>query len=256
MKRIVILGSTGSIGTQTLDVVRSLPEEFKVVGPGAGKNWRLLLEQIKEFRPLAAALATQETLDQLMAADGYDDNNKIELAYGPAGMINLAAMPEADMVVIALTGVEGIKPTIAALNAGKEVALANKETLVAAGEIVIGLAADKNKPLRPVDSEHSAIWQCLHSQPASAIEKIILTASGGPFRNMSRGEMAAVTVEMALNHPNWSMGSKITIDSATMMNKGLEVIEAKWLFGLEYDQIEVAIHPQSIVHSAVEFIDG
>lgn len=255
MKRIVILGSTGSIGTQTLDVVRSLPE-FEIVGLAAGKNWRLLLEQIKEFRPLAATLATREALEQLRAAQEYNDHNKTELAYGQAGMINLAAMPEADMVVIALTGIEGIRPTMAALNAGKEVALANKETLVAAGEIVIGLASDKNKPLRPVDSEHSAIWQCLHSQSASAIEKIILTASGGPFRNMSREEMAAVTVEMALNHPNWSMGSKITIDSATMMNKGLEVIEARWLFGLEYDQIEVAVHPQSIIHSAVEFVDG
>jgi len=256
MKRIVILGSTGSIGTQTLDVVRSLPEELKVVGLAAGKNWRLLLEQIKEFRPLAATLATQEALYQLRAAKGYDDNIKTELAYGPAGMINLAEMPEADMVVVALTGIEGIKPTIAALKAGKEVALANKETLVAAGEIVINLTAGKNNPLRPVDSEHSAIWQCLNTQSPSAIEKIILTASGGPFRNMSKEEMAAVTVEMALKHPNWSMGSKITIDSATMMNKGLEVIEAKWLFRLEYDQIEVVVHPQSIIHSAVEFIDG
>lgn len=253
MKKIVVLGSTGSIGTQTLDVIRSLPEKFKVVGLGAGKNSRLLSEQIKEFRPYAAALAEQEGLLRLKKE--LPPNVKPELAWGVEGMKTLAGMPEADLVVVAITGAEGIYPTFAALSAGKDVALANKETLVAAGQLVMSLAARKNKAVLPVDSEHSAVWQCLYGHNIEEIDRIILTASGGPFRGKSREELNKVTVEMALNHPNWNMGSKITIDSATLMNKGLEVIEAKWLFGVAYNQIEVVVHPQSIIHSAVEFKD-
>jgi len=254
MKRVVILGSTGSIGTQTLDVIRSLPGEFKVVGLGAGNNCRLLAEQIKEFQPCAAALANPESLSRLKKQ--LPPQVKLELAWGIEGMKNLAAMPEADLVVIAVTGTGGITPTFAALNAGKDVALANKETLVTAGQLVMDLAARKNKSILPIDSEHSAIWQCLNGRPLLELDKIIITASGGPFRHISSVELEKVTVEMALNHPNWSMGSKITIDSATLMNKGLEVIEAKWLFGVSYNQIEVVVHPQSIIHSAVEFKDG
>lgn len=253
-KRVVVLGSTGSIGRQTLDVIRNLPGKFKVVGLGAGKNWSLLAEQIQEFRPYAATLSEQEGLNLLKKVLPYA--TMLEMGWGIEGMKNLAAMPEADLVVIAVTGAAGIFPTLAALSAGKDVALANKETLVAAGQLVMDLAARKNKSVLPVDSEHSAVWQCLNGRPAHELEKIILTASGGPFRSINSEEFEKVTVEMALTHPNWSMGSKITIDSATLMNKGLEVIEAKWLFGVGYDQIEVVVHPQSIIHSAVEFKDG
>lgn len=254
MKKIVVLGSTGSIGRQTLDVVRSLPGEFKVVGLGAGKNWRLMAEQIREFRPSAAALAGERELADLRME--LSPAESPELARGGAGLESLAGMPEADLVVVAVTGAAGIVPTLAAIRAGKDVALANKETLVAAGHLVMDLAARRKTAILPVDSEHSAVWQCLNGHGSDAIERIILTASGGPFRDLSRGEMEAVTVDMALRHPNWDMGSKITIDSATLMNKGLEVIEAKWLFGVSYSQIEVVVHPQSIIHSAVEFLDG
>lgn len=254
MKKVVVLGSTGSIGTQTLDVIRNLAEEFEVVGLGAGKNASLLAKQINEFRPRVAALANQEDLNRLRKE--LPIHHKLELACGMEGLKNLAALPQADLVVIAVTGVAGIYPTIAALSAGKDVALANKETLVTAGQLVMDLAARKNKVILPVDSEHSAVWQCLNGHSSDKLEKIILTASGGPFRNSSKEELEKVTVEMALQHPNWNMGSKITIDSATMMNKGLEVIEAKWLFGVDYSQIEVIVHPQSIIHSAVEFKDG
>lgn len=254
MKRLVVLGSTGSIGRQTLEVVRSLPDKFKVVGLGAGKNWRLLADQIREFRPLAAALAGEQELESLRRE--LSSARSPELVRGRAGMESLAGMPEADLVVVAVTGAAGIVPTIAAIRAGKDVALANKETLVAAGHLVMDMAARKKTTILPVDSEHSAVWQCLNGYSSDAIEKIILTASGGPFRELSGEEMETVTVGMALRHPNWDMGSKITIDSATLMNKGLEVIEAKWLFGVSYSQIEVVVHPQSIIHSAVEFLDG
>lgn len=254
MKKIVVLGSTGSIGRQTLEVVRSLPGEFKVVGLGAGKNWRLMTDQIKEFRPSAAVLADESGLENLRRE--LSPALWPELAHGRAGMEALAGMPEADLVVVAVTGAAGIYPTIAAIRAGKDVALANKETLVAAGHLVMKLAALNNTAILPVDSEHSAIWQCLSGHSSKTIKKVILTASGGPFRHLSGGEMETVTVDMALRHPNWEMGSKITIDSATLMNKGLEVIEAKWLFGLSYSQVEVVVHPQSIIHSAVEFLDG
>jgi len=254
MKRVVILGSTGSIGRQALDVIRKLPGKFKVVGLAAGKNWHLLARQVREFRPDAAVLEREQELYNLrreLASDRPPD-----LAWGRSGLENLARLPQADIVLVAVAGALGIYPTIAAINAGKDVALANKETLVAAGHLVMELVARNKTALLPVDSEHSAIWQCLNGQERRAVEKVILTASGGPFRNFSKEEMENVTVDMALAHPNWQMGNKITIDSATLMNKGLEIIEAKWLFGVSYAQIEVVIHPQSIIHSAVEFLDG
>ena len=254
MKKIVIIGSTGSIGRQTLEVVRAFPEKFRVLGLGAGRNWRLLLDQVKEFSPKAVALSDESCLNCLR--NELKGRYAVDFLTGRGGMEALAAMPQADTVVVAVSGAAGIYPTIAALAAGKRVALANKETLVAAGHIVMNIAARNNSQLLPVDSEHSAVWQCLEGKPAHTVEKVILTASGGPFRELSRAELETVTPKMALKHPNWEMGAKITVDSATLMNKGLEVIEAKWLFNLNYRQIEVVIHPQSIIHSAVEFIDG
>ena len=254
MKNIVILGSTGSIGRQALEVVRHLPEKLKVVGLAAGDNWRMLAEQIREYRPLAAVLAQEADLINLMGE--IPQESLPDLAFGRRGLEELAAMPQADIVLVAVSGAVGIYPTIAGINAGKNIALANKETLVAAGELVMGLAREKGVSILPVDSEHSAIWQCLQGYQTSQVARIILTASGGPFREYSKEELAKVTVEMALEHPNWQMGRKITVDSATLMNKGLEIIETKWLFGVEYKQIEVVIHPQSIIHSAVEYVDG
>ncbi|MDD4168707.1 MAG: 1-deoxy-D-xylulose-5-phosphate reductoisomerase [Desulfotomaculaceae bacterium] len=254
MKKIVVLGSTGSIGRQTLEVINRWPEEFKIVGLAAGGNWQLLAEQIRQFRPDAAVLAGEQELRSLR--DALNPAETPDLAWGKYGLEDLARLPQADIVVVAVTGATGIYPTIAAISAGKVVALANKETLVAAGHLVMDLVDRKKTALLPIDSEHSAIWQCLAGQANSAVEKIILTASGGPFRNLSLKEMENVTVAMALCHPNWQMGNKITIDSATLMNKGLEIIEAKWLFGVSYEQIEVVVHPQSIIHSAVEFLDG
>jgi 1-deoxy-D-xylulose-5-phosphate reductoisomerase len=254
MKKIVILGSTGSIGRQTLDVIRSLPGRFTVIGLAAGKNWRLLADQIKEFQPQAAVLSGQSELSLLRSA--LAPAKAPELGWGREGIEALASMGEADLIVIAVTGTAGIFPTVAALRAGKNIALANKETMVAAGQLVTALSAQMKTSIFPVDSEHSAVWQCLHGNNLESVEKIILTASGGPFRELSAADLESVTVEMALRHPNWNMGRKVTIDSATLMNKGLEVIEAKWLFGVEYSQIEVVVHPQSIIHSAVEFRDG
>lgn len=253
MKNIVILGSTGSIGRQTLAVIRSMPDRFRVIGLAAGHNWRLLADQVREFRPEAAVLAGP---DELLKLSGELGAACPELACGRKGAENLARMVAVDLVFVAVTGAAGVYPTVAAVEAGKDVALANKETLVAAGEIVMKLAAEKGVRLLPVDSEHSAVWQCLCGEVASSVAKVILTASGGPFRDMEREKLGAVTPGMALAHPNWQMGEKITIDSATLMNKGLEVIEARWLFGVDYDQIEVVVHPQSIIHSAVEFCDG
>jgi len=253
MKNIVVLGSTGSIGRQTLAVVRSMPEKFRVIGLAAGRNWRLLADQIREFRPEAAVLAGAAELLNIAGEMGAECP---ELACGRPGLENLARMAAADMVVVAVTGAAGVYPTMAAIEAGKDVALANKETLVAAGEVVITRAAEKGVRLLPIDSEHSAVWQCLCGEADRSVAKIILTASGGPFRDLEGGKLGSVTPEMALAHPNWQMGAKITIDSATLMNKGLEVIEARWLFRIDYGQIEVVVHPQSIVHSAVEFCDG
>ncbi len=254
MKRIVILGSTGSIGRQTLDVVRSLPGKFKVVGLGAGHNWRLLAGQIREFRPLAAAVSGETELTSLK--DELASDKIPELYQGREGLETLASLPEADLVVVAVTGAAGIYPTIAAISAGKDIALANKETLVAAGHLVMELSARHKTGILPVDSEHSAVWQCLYGRGLDQVEKIILTASGGPFRQLGLKELERVSADRALRHPNWNMGNKVTIDSATLMNKGLEVIEAKWLFGVNYSKIEVVVHPQSIIHSAVEFLDG
>ena len=244
MKKIVVLGSTGSIGRQTLEIIRCYPERFKLLGLGAGRNWRLLAEQLKEFRPSAAALAEERELLELK--DSLDPSQCPDLAWGRKGMEDLAGLPEADLVVVAITGAAGIYPTLAAINAGKDVALANKETLVAAGQLVMSLARQKNILILPVDSEHSAVWQCLNGRKPDLIEKIILTASGGPFRQLTKEQLESVTVDMALHHPNWVMGSKITIDSATLMNKGLEVIEAKWLFGVNYSHIEVIVHPRAL----------
>lgn len=251
-REIVVLGSTGSIGRQTLQVVAEFPERFKVRGLAAGRNWHLLLEQTVCFKPEAVALLEEADARRLIEA--LPPDVRPEVYWGPEGMERLAAMEGADTVLTAVTGAAGLKPTLAAIEAGKDIALANKETLVTAGEIVVRRAKDRGVRLLPVDSEHSAVWQCLDGR--SGVQRIVLTASGGPFREYSREDLAAVTPEAALNHPTWRMGPKITVDSATLMNKGLEVIEAHWLFGVDYDNIRVLVHPQSVVHGMVEFADG
>ncbi|MBI4728448.1 MAG: 1-deoxy-D-xylulose-5-phosphate reductoisomerase [Acidobacteria bacterium] len=244
MKRIAILGSTGSIGTQALDVVRKHPDRFRVVALAAGSNGERLAEQADEFAPLLAVLASGEP----PAGSG--------LASGAERIVEVATHPEADVVVNALVGSVGLVPTLAALDAGKRVALANKESLVAGGDLVMGRLGDRADRLLPVDSEHSAIFQCLAGNRLGDVRRILLTASGGPFRGRARAGLAGVTVEEALAHPTWRMGRKITVDSATMMNKGLEAIEAHHLFGVAMDRIEVVVHPRSIVHGIVEFADG
>ncbi|MEI7027296.1 1-deoxy-D-xylulose-5-phosphate reductoisomerase [Paenibacillus sp. y28] len=252
MKRISILGSTGSIGTQTLDVLSRCPEQYTVEALSAGTNISLLLEQIRQFRPKLVSVATKELAEKVKA----EAPDSVKVLYGQEGLLAVAAGNEAELVVTALVGSQGLKPTLAAIEAGKHIGLANKETLVSAGHLVSEQAKKFGVSLLPIDSEHSAIFQCLNGENRAELSKIILTASGGSFRDRSREELACVTVEQALQHPNWAMGAKITIDSATMANKGLEVIEAHWLFDVSYDQIEVLIHPQSIVHSMVEFVDG
>ena len=251
MKKIAILGSTGSIGTQTLDVVRA-NGDLEVVGISAGSNITLLEQQIREFHPKFAAVG-----DEAKAAELRDrvKDLPVKIGSGMDGMIELATMPESEILVTAIVGMIGIRPTVAAMKAGKDIALANKETLVTAGHIIMPLAKEKNVHIYPVDSEHSAIFQCLQGNRREQLHKIILTASGGPFFGKTRQELEHVTVADALNHPNWSMGNKITIDSATLMNKGLEFIEAKWLFDLTPEQIEIVVHRQSVVHSAVEYQD-
>lgn len=249
---IVILGSTGSIGTQALDVIRSMPERFRVVGLAAGSNVGLLKKQIEEFRPKAASLASIE------AAHKLQERNLpgLEILTGPNAMEEMVEREDVDLVLNAVVGAAGILPTLAAIRAGKDVALANKETLVAAGNVVMEAVKEHNVRLLPVDSEHSAIFQCLQGVGDRDLHKVILTASGGPFRESTKEELERVTVGEALAHPTWNMGGKITIDSATLMNKGLEVIEAHWLFQVPPERIEVVIHPQSIVHSLVELSDG
>jgi 1-deoxy-D-xylulose-5-phosphate reductoisomerase len=254
MKRISLLGSTGSIGVSTLDVVASHPDEFAVTALAAGRNITLLQDQIKRFRPAIAAVADEEDARTLRRLLG--PNAGTAVFSGAEGYREAAAAGGADMVVSAMVGAAGLLPTLEAIEAGKTIALANKETLVMAGGIVLGKAAERGVPVIPVDSEHSAIFQCLRGHRREDLRRIILTASGGPFLHASPEELADVTPARALQHPNWTMGRKITIDSATMMNKGLEVIEAGWLFGLPVSAIDVLIHPQSIVHSLVEYRDG
>ena len=252
MKRIAILGSTGSIGTQALNVVRRHRDLFSVEVLCAGANADLLAEQALEFNPNAVVIADESKYARLRDALAHTD---VKVFAGESAMVDLMEMDSIDMVLAAIVGFAGLKPTLRALEQGKPVALANKETMVVAGSIVTAAAQRHRAPILPVDSEHSAIFQCLVGE-GSEVDKILLTASGGPFRGRSREELAQVTLAQTLNHPNWSMGRKVTIDSATLMNKGLEVIEAKWLFGVPAENIEVLVHPQSVVHSMVQFRDG
>ena len=252
MKKIAILGSTGSIGTQTLEIVRN-NGDLEVTALAAGNNIDLLEQQIREFRPKLAAVWKEERAAELKSRVRDMD---IEIVSGMDGLLSVAAEPESEILVTAIVGMIGILPTIEAIKAGKDIALANKETLVTAGHIIMPLAKERGVSILPVDSEHSAIFQSLQGGQRKALHKILLTASGGPFRGKKREELKDIRVEDALKHPNWEMGKKITIDSSTMVNKGLEVIEAKWLFGVAVDQIQVVVQPQSIIHSMVEYEDG
>jgi len=254
MKRITLLGSTGSIGTQTLDIVAEYPEKFRVVGMTAGGNIELFAQQIRKFQPEIVAIANETKLAELKEAIADLAVKPIILA-GAEGVETVAAYGDSEAVVTGIVGCAGLLPTIAAIKAGKNIALANKETLIAGGEVVVPLVKKHGVKLLPADSEHSAIFQCLQGVPEGGLRRIILTASGGAFRDRPTEELASVTVADALKHPNWAMGKKITIDSATLMNKGLEVIEAHYLFGVDYDKIEIVIHPQSIIHSLIELED-
>ena len=252
MKKIAILGSTGSIGTQTLEVVRE-NKDIQVLGLAAGNNITLLEKQIREFSPKLVAVWNEEKAKELrvMVAD-----TDVQIVSGMEGLIAVSVLEEVEILVTAIVGMIGIRPTIEAIKAGKDIALANKETLVTAGHIIMPLAAEKGVSILPVDSEHSAIFQSLQGNDHGAVHKILLTASGGPFRGKKQEQLMEIRVEDALKHPNWEMGQKITIDSSTMVNKGLEVIEAKWLFGVDVDQVQVVVQPQSIIHSMVEYVDG
>ncbi len=252
MKKIAILGSTGSIGTQTLDVVRE-QGDIEVVALAAGNNIKLLEQQIREFHPVLAAVWDEKKAEELKVKTA---DLSVKIVCGMEGLLAVAEVPESEILVTAIVGMLGIRPTIAAIRAGKDIALANKETLVTAGHLIMPLAAENHVTILPVDSEHSAIFQSLNGERKNKIHKILLTASGGPFRGKTRTELENVTVEDALKHPNWSMGRKITIDSATLVNKGLEVMEAKWLFDVEPDRIQVVVQPQSVIHSMVEYEDG
>ena len=249
MKHISILGSTGSIGTQTLEIVRQFPDEFKVVGLTSNKNIELIRQQIKEFKPIAVAVMDFKKANELK------NFTSAQVYSGIDGLNKIASLNEADTVVNALVGSVGIEPTYNAIKNKKNIALANKETLVAAGSIIMKEIKKNNIKLMPIDSEHSAIFQCLNGENINEVSKITLTCSGGPFKNYSREQLGNVVVEDALKHPTWNMGNKITIDSATLMNKGFEVIEAHWLYGIDYEKIKIVVHPQSIVHSLVEFVD-
>ncbi|SDW15322.1 1-deoxy-D-xylulose-5-phosphate reductoisomerase [Paenibacillus sp. PDC88] len=251
MKKISVLGSTGSIGTQTLDVISMHPDKFQVEGLSAGSNVELLIEQANVYHPKKVSVGRKEDIDRVKS----NVPAGTEVYFGEEGLIEVAAGTDAEMVITAVMGSVGLKSTLAAIKERKQIGLANKETLVTAGHLVTSLAKDNGVQIIPVDSEHSAIFQCLNGEEIREVKNITLTASGGSFRHLSRDQLQHVTVEDALKHPNWSMGSKITIDSATMVNKGLEVIEARWLFGLPYEQINVLLHPESIIHSFVEFQD-
>ena len=253
MKKISILGSTGSIGTQTLDVLSQHPDKFRVVALAAGKNIDLLKEQILKFRPLAVSVEDEKSASMLAS---QISTSQTQILYGQDGAETLAQMDEADLVVSAMVGASGLRPTLAAAKSGKDIALANKESLVIAGEVLTKEVEKNGGRLLPIDSEHSALFQALECGERRHVKRLILTASGGPFLNTPNCELENVSVEVALDHPTWKMGKKITIDSATLMNKGFEVIEAKWLFGFDPEDISVWIHPQSIVHSMVEYIDG
>ena len=250
-RRIALLGSTGSIGQQTLDVVRCFPEHFRIVALAARSNVALLAQQVQEFQPSLVACFddTPEVAKAARAAFPH-------VLFGEEGLLNVATYADADIVVAATSGLVGLEPTLAAIRTGKDIALANKETLVMAGHLVMQEAQRAGVPILPVDSEHSAIWQCLRGEQISQVKRLLLTASGGPFRRASLEQIRSVTVEEALAHPTWRMGPKITIDSATLMNKGLEVLEAHWLFHIPYEHIDVVVHPESIIHSMVEFRDG
>lgn len=254
MKAISLLGSTGSIGTQTLDIVTHHPNEFRIVGLASGRNVELLAQQIRQFQPQIVAICDADKLPELKEAIADVDPQPIVLA-GEEGVIEVARYADADVVVTGIVGCAGLLPTIAAIEAGKDIALANKETLIAGGPVVLPLVQKHGIKLLPADSEHSAIFQCLQGVPANGLRRVLLTASGGAFRDLPVEQLSQVTVADALKHPNWSMGRKITIDSATLMNKGLEVIEAHYLFGVDYDQIAIVIHPQSIIHSMIELQD-
>ena len=253
MKQIAILGSTGSIGTQTLDVVRQHPDEFAVYALSANRSVDLLIQQALEFNPAVVCIADPQYYPRLR--DALSDM-PIKVMAGMDAIVEMVTMPAIDVVVAAMVGYAGLRPTIEAIRAKKTIALANKETLVVAGEIICRLAQHHKVAILPVDSEHSAIFQSLVGENTASVEKLLLTASGGPFRSFTYEQMQHVTAKQALQHPNWEMGAKITIDSASMMNKGFEVIEARWLFDIPVDRIQVLVHPQSIVHSAVQFVDG
>lgn len=252
MKKIAIMGSTGSIGTQTLEVVRE-NKDIEVVGLSAGSNVDLMEKQIREFLPKLVVMGNENLAADLRSRVA---DLPIKISWGMDGLLELASMPESEILVTAIVGMIGIRPTIAAIEAGKDIALANKETLVTAGHLIMPLAKEHGVQILPVDSEHSAIFQALHGEDPSQISRLLITASGGPFRGKKTKELANVTVQDALKHPNWAMGRKITIDSATLVNKGLEVMEAKWLFGVDLDRIDVVVQPKSIIHSMVEFVDG
>jgi 1-deoxy-D-xylulose-5-phosphate reductoisomerase len=251
MKNVVLLGSTGSIGTSTVKVVEDLPERFRLIGLAAGNNVQVLQEQVRKHRPQAISISdakkASELRDMVGSAAVYSSNE---------GLIKLATLPEADIVLIAIVGTAGLQPALAAIRAGKDIAVASKEILVMAGEVVMNEARKHGVKVLAVDSEHSAIFQCLDGKPSSSVRKLWLTASGGPFRQTPKEEFATITVERALKHPSWVMGRKITIDSATLFNKGLEMIEARWLFDIEIARVGVVVHPQSVIHSMVEFVDG
>ena len=254
MKKIAILGSTGSIGVNALDVVSKNPGALEVVALAAGKNIGVLKAQVERFRPQIVSVIDEDHARRLEGM--LDPSIRTKILFGNEGARSVATASAADLVLSAIVGAAGLVPTLAAIEAGKDVALANKETLVTAGSLVIQRALAKGVRIIPVDSEHSAVFQCIEGNSPKSVGRVILTASGGPFLKATRAELEAVRISDALNHPNWKMGKKITIDSATMMNKGLEVIEARWLFGVDYDRIDVVIHPQSIIHSLVEFVDG